>query len=278
MEVSFYKIHIFQNDLIVANYLNSGIPDPENISHVSRKILRKHVGVGGNGVIFLLPGEEEKLKIRFYLSNGKESAVIHDALLCVSRFAFDFGLATDRQLRIETENTIHCIDIIDSKNFRIDLGIPLHTDTGKELIEIPDQDYNKRIKIADKVHVVTPVSLSLNGIVAFPSNMDASSIKQFSRQLNKSLKKEWSFQPVFPVMFSREEMTVYAWFSRLPVDFSSVAGIATVASVINGFAERDPLVHINQNDLFVQWNDRNNHVYCTGRPEYVFSGTYYADV
>ena len=278
MEIDFYKIQILKNDLLLVNYLYSPPPETEKIGQLAKMMCRQHTGIGSNGILFLEPGDTEKIKVSCYLPDGSRTSVLNDALFCAARYAFDSGYASGNQLRFEIDGEVRTLDIIDSRSFRISLGAPVFFETGRELLEQPDFDYNINLKVNNKDYVVTPVSFAMNGIVYFPGDMKVQVQKELSGRLKDILKKELHFQPVFTQVYSREELLVRSWFSKTPVDFSSLAGMATVASVINGFADREPLVHLNRQELFVQWNGRTNHALVTAKPDYVFSGSYYAEI
>jgi diaminopimelate epimerase len=46
-----------------------------------------------------------------------------------------------------------------------------------------------------------------------------------------------------------------------------------VASVINGLTEREATVSLKGGDLFIEWNELDNHVYMTGPAQEVYKGT-----
>ena len=48
-----------------------------------------------------------------------------------------------------------------------------------------------------------------------------------------------------------------------------------VASVLNGFTDREVLVHLEGGNLLIQWSGEDNRLYATGPADYVFTGTYY---
>ena len=278
MEIDFYKIHILKNDLILVNHLYTPSPKPETFAKLARIMCRPHTGIGGNGILVLEPGTREKIRLRYILPDGSDSPVVNDALLCAARFAFDSGIFEDMKLRFEVDDESRSLDIIDSGTFRISLGAPMFFESGQEMREEPDFDYNISVEVNNREYVVTPVSLDMNGLVHFSGDLNVRAQKELSGKLKSVLRKGLQFQPVFAQVYSRDELNVRTWFSGKPVDFSSIAGMAAVAAVLNGFADREPLVHLNRQELFIQWNGHSNQVLLTAKPEYVFSGSYYADV
>jgi len=47
-----------------------------------------------------------------------------------------------------------------------------------------------------------------------------------------------------------------------------------VAGAVNEKCEREVEVSLLGGDLFIQWNEKNNHVYMTGPAEEVFTGEF----
>ena len=79
------------------------------------------------------------------------------------------------------------------------------------------------------------------------------------------------------LVLSREEITVRTWIRSQGELLSSEfgAGAAVVASVLNGFTDRDVQVHLSGGNLLIQWSEEDNRLYCSGPADYVFTGTYY---
>ncbi|MNI81443.1 Diaminopimelate epimerase [compost metagenome] len=46
-----------------------------------------------------------------------------------------------------------------------------------------------------------------------------------------------------------------------------------VSSVLNGVSDRAAWVSLKGGDLFIEWNEDDNHVYMTGPAEAVYTGT-----
>ena len=74
----------------------------------------------------------------------------------------------------------------------------------------------------------------------------------------------------------REEIRLRVWEgTEEPVpDECACAGAAVVASVVNGFTDREVFVHLKGGDIFLQWEESDNHLWVTGPATYVFTGTY----
>ena len=278
MELEFYKIHTCQNDVVLLNYLyNREPPAPEFYPLVSRHMCERHLGVGANGMVVLLRGEEHPVRMRFFLPSGEESERVNDALICLARFAFDSGVAGGERIAVECKEGVRTVDFIDSSHFRVALGRPRKLDGSAELREEPDREYTLAIEIDGKKEAVTPLFLQYHGAVLFYTELSEGRLKHLSRELRSSENFSHPVHPIFVQVFSKDELLMRTWFRKETVDYSSAAGIATVGAVLNGFAERDVIVHCNGQELFAQWTQGTNELFVTGSADYLFSGTFYYD-
>jgi len=279
MDINFYKIQFAKNDLIVANFLHSPPPGEEEKQQLSYIMCKRHSGIGGNGLIFLLPGKNHTLKIELFRPSGEKDSLLFDGLFCSGRFAFDFGLVENETITIESGESTYKLTVIDSNNLQINIGKPFFMNSGEELKEEPDKDYNTIIAVENKRYAITPIQLAgRNFGIHFPGEFNKNTLKDLSLSITEMTKGEESFQPVFSQIFSREEMSTTVWMNKKRIDFCSAAGAACIASVINGFSEREVLLHMNGEDLFIQWNNYTNNLLVTGTPKYVFAGTYYTEI
>ena len=81
----------------------------------------------------------------------------------------------------------------------------------------------------------------------------------------------------FVRLINKEEIQVRIWKRGVGESLSCVAcaSATVVAAAINGFSDREVMVHLKGGDLFIQWNEKNNHIFVTSSAFYVFSGSYY---
>ncbi len=278
MELDFYKIHTCQNDLILISYLYNREPPPlERFPKIARAMCNRHLGVGANGLVVLLPGTEHPVQMHVFRPNGQTARVHNDALLCMSRYAFDSGVAGGTNVAVECSDGVRTVDFIDSSNFRISLGSPTSIESDAELKELPDGEYQQTIEIEGRRLPVTPIQIQYPAAVVFSGDAGRTKLMRLSRSIRHSPEFEATMHPIFCRVYSKDEIEVHTWFKREAIDYSSAAGIATVGSVLNGLTDREAIVHCNRQELYVQWVQSSNEVLVTSAAEYLFSGTYYVE-
>lgn len=276
MELDFYKIHTCQNDLIVVNYLYRQAPPASDwFPTIARAMCSRHLGVGGNALVVLLPGTEHPVKMLAYRPDGEPAAVYNDALLCMSRLAFDSGITGGERVAVECTDGVRTVDFIDSGHFRVALGSPTQLEEPTELEEKPDGEYQQTIEIDGKRLPLTPLRLHYPAAVVFTAESVRSKLLHLSRQIHRSPAFSPPVHPIFCRVYSSDEIEISTWFRRDDVDFSSAAATAAVAAILNGLTDHELLVHCNRQEVYVQWVQSANEVFATSAADYLFSGTYY---
>ncbi len=274
MDIDFFKINTNGNDLLLIDYLHKEPPPFSLFPVISRKLCKRHYGVGANGVIFLLPGKKSAVKLYYFLADGFQGSFCNDALICTARYAFDNGISGKDKLLVQTNPGIRTIEFIDSNNFRISLGIPKDTELN-ELKENPDGEYTTTLAIDEKHIPVTPLHLQAFGAVSYSFDSKKENLKYFSKRISQHITLPESVQPVFAHIYSRDELSVKSWFSGNEIDYSFICGLSIVASVLNGFTDREAVVHCHKKKGYVQWIETTNEVLYTGSAIYIFSGSFY---
>ena len=273
MEINFYKIQIGGNDLLLVNQINKKMDNPDLYPAFVRKICKRSKGVGANGVIFIYKGTEHPVKMSFFNSRGNKGIISYDAVLCTAKYVFDYGLAGSEYIAIESDFGVFTVDCIDSSNFRISLGEP-GTEEGLSLTENTELDYSKELIIDGRSVSYTPVTLKDTGISIFSSIIQKNDKKEISRVFH-ILFKDKQYRTVFIKVYNNEQIELETYSYYYSRDNCFISAIAGVASVLNGFCERELTIYYKLDTLFFQWDKETNHVYITGQPSYVFSGSYY---
>ncbi|MBN2353931.1 MAG: diaminopimelate epimerase [Spirochaetales bacterium] len=276
MDVAFLKLHSAGNDFICLDAEKTPPPDERHLAALAKKICRRRTGVGGEGVFCLSRDEEGRILARVYTPEGGEGELCGAALQCAARYAFDTGLAKNSNFRIVRGNTAVPLEIVDSVNVRQDLGAPRGLDSAAELREVSDAVFARPIVIDDHEYACTPVVIDGTHAVLFVAGFGVSP-HRLARKIEKHPMFTGGADVLFVRVFSREELEVRAWKKGGTESYAcpKTASAGLVAAALNGFAEREALVHLRGGDLFVEWDEASNHVFFTGPAEYVFSGNYY---
>ncbi len=273
MDIDFYKIVTGLNDLVLINYITAPPPNPDNLPGLSRELCNRRTGVGANGVAYLFPGEEKNLKLKFFRPDGEESVLYNDALLCMSRFIFDSGM-TGSAMMVETIRGIRRVDLLDSRNFRLNMGAPLSYNLDP-LLPDPDTDYSSNILIEDKSLSMVPLVLQKRGAVFLDGGEYRGRRKEISRKLNSMKGKKESAHPVFVTIHNRDEIGIDSPLDKLNADNASSCALGGMSGVLTGLSDKEAVIRSRHFRYYFQWDEKEKIVYLTGSADYAFSGSFY---
>lgn len=266
MELDFYKLNLCSNDFILFNLLKGELPSEDIRAGIARQISRRTEGVGSNGVIFLSENTESRASVHHYNYAGSETPSF-DAYLCASKFLFDYGFSRDGTISFFSGGSVIAVDAIDSLTFRISSGVP-HTGN-EEMIGMNGSEY-----------MYTPVSFEQipgAGAAFFFFNKNRKEKEEIARLFNLGNDVSRRYRTVFTTVYSNDEIEIEPVFRRLEKDMIYAASVAGAASSYRSYCDNEILVNCKGGELFFQKNEITNNVYITGKPEYVFRGSYYFD-
>ncbi len=277
MDITFYKLHSTGGDYLLANYLHGEAPDFSVFPMVASRICRRRTGVGANGLLILTSGVEHALTVKFYLPSGEESTLPGDAVACMGRFAFDSGLVDKSRISCESDYGVITVDVIDSANFRIDLGAPKDIESGSPIHPTSEINLNKTVSVEGKRLPFTCLRL-VSEYAVFSTERRPSSAKRLAAELSGH-DAIGGLQPVFMRSMSDQEISAYMWSgSGSTPDHAGGVGACAIAGILNGFCEREVTVRLRSFLLFVQWLEQDGRVLVTVPSEYICSGSYYIEI
>ncbi|MBI9102804.1 MAG: hypothetical protein JEY99_10345 [Spirochaetales bacterium] len=275
MDIDFYKIVSGQNDLILINFLKIDFPNLELLLPLTRSLCNRRSGVGGNGVLILLPSEKETLKLRYFRPDGQESVLLNDALLCLARYIFDSGMAST-VMTVETIRGIRRVELLDSRNFRLNLGSPLAYNLNP-LKPDPDIDFSELIRLQDRNLSMVPLFLGKKGAAFLDGGQYRGRRKEIIKNLKNLSNKEDSPHPIFVTIRERDEIGVDSPLDRLNSDNVSSCALGGSAAVLSGLTENELLIRSRRSRYYYEWDSDTNSVFITGSADYAFSGSFYFD-
>jgi diaminopimelate epimerase len=93
----FAKIQATGNDFIL---IEDG--EEQNLSSLAETMCHRHLGVGADGLIVVIPSKVADLRMRLFNPDGSEAEACGNGLRCLARYALDRGLVNSGELTVET--------------------------------------------------------------------------------------------------------------------------------------------------------------------------------
>jgi len=101
--VKFTKMHGIGNDYV---YVNGFAEQVENPSKVAELVSDRHFGIGGDGLILILPSKTADVRMQMFNADGSEGEMCGNGIRCVAKYAYEHDLAKANPMRVETRRGI----------------------------------------------------------------------------------------------------------------------------------------------------------------------------
>lgn len=274
--MKFTKMHGIGNDYVYVNCLKETV---ENPAEAARFVSDRHFGIGSDGLILIKPSEVADFQMDMYNADGSRSEMCGNGVRCVAKYVYDYGLTDKTEVDIETGAGIkHILLTIENgkvKKARVDMGEPI---LKPELVPVKgegEQLVDEPIMVDEKEYRMTCVSMGNPHAVVFMEedvkNLDIEKIGPKFENHDRFPKRT---NTEFMNVLDRHTMNMRVWERGSGETLACGTGTcaSVVAAVLNGFTERNVLVHLLGGDLEIYWDEKDNHVYMTGSATTVFDG------
>jgi diaminopimelate epimerase len=273
--MKFTKMHGIGNDYIYVNGFSEQVAEP---AELARKISDRHFGVGGDGLILILPSDKADVRMRMFNADGSEAEMCGNGVRCVAKYAFDRGLSRSNPMKVETGAGV--------------LTLQLHTEAGQvrqvtvnmgepvlALPQIP-VDANRVHKKSEHEYSVDLgfdavfVSMGNPHAVIFVNDLEAIDLAKLGPLAERHPAFANRINAHWVKVQSRGEVTMRTWERGSGITLACGTGAAAVcvAGAMTGRTDRKILAHLPGGDLLLEWRQPDNCVYMTGAAVEVFSG------
>ena len=292
----FIKMHGIGNDYVFVNGFEQSIADP---AALATQIADRHCGVGGDGLILVLPPDEDNhahVRMQMFNADGSEAQMCGNGIRCVCKLAHDHGLSNANPMLVETGNGVLTLQYTTDAQGKVDqvtvdMGPPI-LEAGRIPVDLPRQSSTQHIVDfpLDKFIPIgapaawmqdcgldmrmTCLSMGNPHVVIYCQNVQAVPLETIGPFLER--------QPIFSerinVHFVQVDLpstiTMRTWErgSGRTLACGTGASAVCVAGVLTKRTERDLLAHLPGGDLILQWRQSDDHVLMTGPATEVFTG------
>ena len=279
----FTKMHGIGNDFVMVNCL--GADGPALLAECQNRAVElcdRKFGVGGDGVIALLPGHSAPFAMQMFNPDGSESEMCGNGIRCFAKFLFDRDLTDGgREIAVGTGAGLLHLQITpgpDGKaaTVRVDMGEPVLTPSQipTVLLETDAPIVNAPLTAGDQTLYVTTVSMGNPHAVTFVEDVQSYPIEVIGPKVEHHPAFPRRTNTEFIQIVSQSEIIFRVWERGAGATLACGTGAcaAVVACVLNGKTGRSVLVHLPGGDLDIVWSETDNHVYMTGPATEVFTG------
>uniref|UniRef100_A0A7S2V2H6 diaminopimelate epimerase n=1 Tax=Fibrocapsa japonica TaxID=94617 RepID=A0A7S2V2H6_9STRA len=276
--VKFTKYEGLGNDFILID--NRDSPEPMISPEQATKLCNRNFGIGGDGVIFALPGKDGMdYTMRIYNSDGSEPEMCGNGIRVLAKFIQKWDSRSSFTISTGAGKIVPELqgEAVDSE-VTVDMGEPelvgAKVPTTLEPTDAEGRVINAPLEVDGKTYEVTAVSMGNPHAIVFVDDIEAVDLYKVGPMFENN--------PVFPARINTEfvevktpkHLVMKVWERGAGPTLACGTGTCAlvVAAVLTGRAERSCTVTLPGGDLHIEWRESDNHIYMTGPGTYVFEG------
>jgi len=276
--IPFTKMHGLGNDYIYFDCLRnpSLLPEP---ARLAPRLSDRHFGIGGDGIVLILPDAEADFRMRMFNADGSEAEMCGNAIRCVAKLVYDRGHTRASRLRLRTGRGILTLDLTVAdgavRSVRVDMGEPILNGPDIPVAVRRNPVLREPVRLADgRTYEFTAVSMGNPHAVIVVDAITDDQVLRDGRQLEVHPLFPKRINVEFVQVLSRQEVRMRVWErgSGETLACGTGASAVGVACALNGLTAREVTVHLLGGDLRITWAD-NHHVLMDGPATFAFDGT-----
>ncbi|MEG4148071.1 diaminopimelate epimerase [Microcoleus sp. Pol12B5] len=276
MPIEFAKYQGLGNDFILIDNRHSSEPviTPEQ----AVDLCDRHFGIGADGVIFALPGQNDTdYTMRIFNSDGSEPEMCGNGIRCLAKFIADLeGSEAKTQYRIHTLAGVITPELRSDGQVKVDMGVPrlLAAEIPTTLAAPDAKVIDVPIEVADKSWSVTCVSMGNPHCITFVEDVVAVALETVGPQFehNKAFPQRTNTEFIQVVRSDYVKMRVWERGAGVTLACGTGACAAVVAGVLVGKCDRATAVELPGGVLEIEWAEVSGRIYMTGPAQRVFTG------
>jgi len=274
--MEFTKMHGIGNDYIYFNCMEKEIEDPERLS---KKLSDRHFGVGGDGIVMILPSNVADFKMRMFNADGSEGKMCGNASRCIGKYVYEKGLTDKKMVTLETLGGIKELDltVLDNKVILVRVNMGKAILKAKDVPVIFHKDFvvNERVIVDNIEYDITCVSMGNPHCVVYMDGIDKLELEKLGPKFENHLMFPERINTEFLEVIDKKTLKMRVWErgSGETLGCGTGACAAVVASVLNKYCKADEEITVKLlgGDLKIKYLS-NGLVYMTGPAEFVFEG------
>lgn len=278
--MQFTKMHGLGNDYVYVSGFDQPLPD--DLNETARLVSDRHFGIGGDGMIMVLPSAVADARMRMFNADGSEGEMCGNGVRCVAKFIHDKGIANKPQVKIETGRGVLTLDITrDEKGkaawIKVDMGQPILNSA-----EIPttlpgDPPIEAELEVLGTKFKGTAVSMGNPHFVIFVNDLKAIDLNKFGPMLENHPAFPRRINVHFAQVRDRQTVDMVTWERGSGITLACGTGACSVcvAGLLTGRTDRAITAHLPGGPLKLEWPADSASVFMTGPATEVYSGEWF---
>ncbi|KFF42105.1 MAG: diaminopimelate epimerase [Candidatus Atelocyanobacterium thalassa isolate SIO64986] len=245
------------------------------------KMCNRHFGIGADGIIFVLAGNEiSDYGMRIFNSDGSEPEMCGNGIRCLVSFisTLEKFEKTSKTYKISTLAGIISAELQTKKQVKVEMGIPLllNKQIPTTLKDKNNTVINYPLEIEKEIWPVTCINIGNPHCVTFIKNSDLIDLEKLGPlfEHHSAFPERINTEFVEVIRSNYLKMRVWERGAGATLACGTGACASVVAGVVAKKNDRICTVELPGGCLSIEWMEDNGKVYMTGSAEEVFTGQY----
>ncbi|MBD2554432.1 diaminopimelate epimerase [Limnothrix sp. FACHB-708] len=279
MGLAFAKYHGLGNDFILLD--NRDRAEPILSPEQAVQLCDRHFGIGADGVIFVLPGEQgADYTMRIFNSDGSEPEMCGNGIRCFAKYlaALEGLDNTEKTYKVHTLAGSIIPTIQADGQVTVDMGQPI---LAAERIPTTlgtagETALDRSLTAAGQDWTVTTVSMGNPHCVTFVEDVSAIDLPAIGPQIECHPAFPQKTNVEFVEVVRRDYLRMRVWERGAGITLACGTGACAtlVAAVLNGHSDRVATVELPGGPLQITWDAVSDRILMTGPAEAVFNGVW----
>ncbi|MBR2105048.1 MAG: diaminopimelate epimerase [Bacteroidales bacterium] len=265
-KIPFVKMQGAGNDYIYIDCFATPADSLGNIHELARRMSDRHFGVGGDGIVLIMPSDNGcDVRMRMFNSDGSEAEMCGNASRCVAKYAYDHAIVKSADFTLQTKAGVKIIHVTtDANNIvtsaTVDMGEPAVLPSGAA---IPGGFQYTAVSMGNP-HCVIFVDEITDAHVHTEGPKIETCTEVFPQKTNVE----------FAHVINQNEIRMRVWERGAGETLACGTGACAtlVAAVVNGLCDRKATLKLLGGNLVIEWNEKTGRILMTGPAEYAFEG------
>lgn len=273
--VSFTKMHGCGNDYIFFNCFDNTLDNPEVLAAT---LSHRHKGIGGDGIVLIMPSDIADAKMRMFNADGSEGLMCGNSIRCVGKFLFDYDIVQKTEMEIETLSGVRKLTL----NIKEGKAVSATADMGRAELAPENIPVNltgsmivaRQINLGGKLYEITCVSMGNPHAIIFHDDIEHFDMHTVVSKMEESGLFPEGVNLGLVKVDGRNNMQMRVWERGTGETMASGTGAcaAAVAAVLMGYADKytDINIAVKGGELTVTYTAET--VYLAGDCVLIYEG------
>jgi carbamoyl-phosphate synthase large subunit len=240
-KLHFIKMRATGNDYIYFDCFEQEILSPESLSV---RVSSRRKGIGGDGIVLILPSDKADAKMRMFNADGSEGQVAGNAMRCVGKYLYESGRVHKDSITLETGGGIKALQLYVREDMVysacVKMGQPDYTPWRVPVL-LENEVIRRKVTLAGGEWEITCLSMGNPHCVIFVPDVDQIDLEVIGPAMENDPLFPQRVNISFAQVIDRNTLKMRVWERGIGETWACGTGACAVAAaaVRCGLADRD---------------------------------------